>query len=447
MNSLKENVKRIHEEIRKGLATNNNAKAKHGVKSYLDIHLRKRNVPNFPESSIKEFVHKEVLRENYQKLVNRIDFSKGHLLDHLLEREAISESDNENIMRHSQRKDKIRYLIHRFRHYCPDKFEIFLSSLRTEYPDLQNDLNKAYQEKSKIADQNICLFCRIIKTVDMADILDPLFEENLINDSIVEQKLNCMSLPHNSLWRQLFQQLKGVSSTCTDVLVKALTPKYKDIANELKCGNPQRVFACSCNSLVLSPSLQTDGSGSLSDISSQSSTSEKQVKYEATVVENVPKAIQLGVSKKEPPPTWVGIGKKTGPLNSGKGDRSQSLKRPVEVNDDQSHSTLDGSKKQEQDEKSPIDGKNNTQLTQPLQGKSKPLETRRSGGKSRQRRYPNPDQSVDSVEDNRPVSEKKPPEPRPRSHEVNSYTRLPSINDRDRSGKSERRTERSTSQD
>lgn len=47
--SLKENVKRIHEEI----ITNKNAKAQYGGKAYRDIHVKKRNAQQFPESSIK----------------------------------------------------------------------------------------------------------------------------------------------------------------------------------------------------------------------------------------------------------------------------------------------------------------------------------------------------------------------------------------------------------
>lgn len=360
---------------------------------------------------------------------------------------AISESDNEKIMMHSQRKDKIRYLIHRFRHYGPDKFELFLKLLRTEYPDLKSDLEKAYEEKTKLADQNICLFCKITQTVDMSDILDPLFEQNLINDFIVEHKLNCGSLPHNSLWSQLFQQLKGVSSitNCKDVLVEALTPKYIEIANEVKCGNLPNVFACSCHKLFLSNSLLTDGSGSLSDISSQSSSSDKQL----ASVEKVTKTLPPGITKKVSTTAWEGRERNAnnGPSNQVKRDRSQSEKRRSEVKD----STRDSTIQQEQDGKFSISGKHEKQVTKTLHEKPKLTETPHNWGKPQQRKSLNLDQSVDRSNqlDNRdrPVSEKMAPEPQSNSNNFNSYTKLPSINDRGRSGKSDRETGRSTSQD
>lgn len=49
INSLKDNVKRIHEEI----ITNKNSKSQYGGKLYRDIHMKKRNVQKFPESSTK----------------------------------------------------------------------------------------------------------------------------------------------------------------------------------------------------------------------------------------------------------------------------------------------------------------------------------------------------------------------------------------------------------
>lgn len=354
-------------------------------------------------------------------------------------------------MMKGQRKDKIRYLIHRFRHYGPDKFEIFLRLLRTEYPDLKSDLEEAYERKKKLADQNICLFCKITRTVDISDILDPLFEQNLINDSIVEQKLNCGSLPHNSLWSQLFQQLKGVSSitNCKDVLVEALTPKYIEIASEVKCGNLPN--ACSCNKRFLSPSLLTDGSGSLSDISSQSLSSDKQLD---ALIKNVAKTLPLGITKKVSSTAWEGRERnaKNGPSNQVKRDRSRSEKRRGEVKDNQRPSTLDSTRHQEQDEISTINGKHENQLTQLLKEKPKQTETPHNWGKSQHRKYFNPDHSVDRSnqldnKDNRPVSEKMAPEPQPNSNDFNSYTKLPSINDRGRSGKSDGQTERSTSQD
>ena len=66
--------------------------------------------------SLLVYVHKEVLQEKYQKIVDRLDFSKGHVLDELVQEEAISESDHENILKLTQkRKDQNRYIIHRFR--------------------------------------------------------------------------------------------------------------------------------------------------------------------------------------------------------------------------------------------------------------------------------------------------------------------------------------------
>ena len=219
------------------------------------------------------YVHKEVLQEKYRKIVDRLDFSKGHMLDELVQGEAISESDHENILKLSQkRKDQNRYLIHRFRHYGTDKFETFVNSLKEEYPDLSDELNLSYKEKLDLKIRRKCLFCMVIQTVDISDILDPLFENKLIDDTIIEQRLNGTS--HDLLWRRLFHQIKDLppGNNCKEVFVDILSVKYKDIAKTIDSVQFQSIFHCSCH-LQKAPfprAFETDGSGSLSDVSSTS---------------------------------------------------------------------------------------------------------------------------------------------------------------------------------
>lgn len=213
----------------------------------------------------KEYVHQEVLQENYQKIVCGLDFSKGHVLDRLLQSDAISESDHESILNLGQkRKDQNRYIIHRFRHYGTDKFETLLESLKEEYPELLSDLKSTYQEKLETSGNRKCLFCTIQNMVDISDVLDPLFENKLIDDTIIERRLNCTSLAPAILWKQLFDQLKKASldDRCKEVFVETLATKYKEIAMTL--------FGCLCRQQKNAPAcgFQTDGSGSLSDVSS-----------------------------------------------------------------------------------------------------------------------------------------------------------------------------------
>lgn len=222
---------------------------------------------------LKEYVHKEVLQENYQKIVCGIDFSKGHVLDRLLQGEAISESDHESILNLGQkRKDQNRYIIHRFRHYGTDKFETFLESLREEYPELLSDLKSTYQEKLETSGNRKCLFCTIQNMVDISDVLDPLFENKLIDDTIIERRLNCTSLSPAILWKQLFDQLKKASldDRCKEVFVQTLATKYKEIAVSVESVDFQTLFGCLCRQQKNAPAcgFQTDGSGSLSDVSS-----------------------------------------------------------------------------------------------------------------------------------------------------------------------------------
>lgn len=222
-----------------------------------------------------EQVHKEVLQENYQTIVNRLDFSQGHVLDNLLQGEAISESDHEVILKLSpKRKDQNRYIIHRFRRYGTDHFKTFLQSLGEEYPDLMKDLTSTYQEKMDTPDKRKCLYCSIINTVDISDVLDSLFENKLIDDVIIEHRLNCTSLTQATLWRQLFDQLKKSKDRCKEVFVEALATKYKDIAESVESDDFHTLFACHCckQENHISSGFQTDGSGSFSDVSSLSTT-------------------------------------------------------------------------------------------------------------------------------------------------------------------------------
>lgn len=220
----------------------------------------------------KEYVHQEVLQENYQKIVCGLDFSKGHVLDRLLQSDAISESDHESILNLGQkRKDQNRYIIHRFRHYGTDKFETLLESLK-EYPELLSDLKSTYQEKLETSGNRKCLFCTIQNMVDISDVLDPLFENKLIDDTIIERRLNCTSLAPAILWKQLFDQLKKASldDRCKEVFVETLATKYKEIAMSVESVDFQTLFGCLCRQQKNAPAcgFQTDGSGSLSDVSS-----------------------------------------------------------------------------------------------------------------------------------------------------------------------------------
>lgn len=222
---------------------------------------------------LRDYVHKEVLQENYQKIVSGLDFSKGHVLDRLLQGDAISESDHEIILNLGQkRKDQNRYIIHRFRHYGTDRFETFLESLSEEYPDLRSDLKSTYQEKLETSGKRKCLFCTIVNTVDISDVLDPLFENKLVDDTIIERRLNYASLAQATLWSQLFDQLKKASSEdrCKELFVETLATKYKDIAESVESVDFQTLFGCLCRQQKNAPAcgFQTDGSGSLSDVSS-----------------------------------------------------------------------------------------------------------------------------------------------------------------------------------
>lgn len=221
----------------------------------------------------KEYVHQEVLQENYQKIVCGLDFSKGHVLDRLLQSDAISESDHESILNLGQkRKDQNRYIIHRFRHYGTDKFETLLESLKEEYPELLSDLKSTYQEKLETSGNRKCLFCTIQNMVDISDVLDPLFENKLIDDTIIERRLNCTSLAPAILWKQLFDQLKKapLDDRCKEVFVETLATKYKEIAMSVESVDFQTLFGCLCRQQKNAPAcgFQTDGSGSLSDVSS-----------------------------------------------------------------------------------------------------------------------------------------------------------------------------------
>lgn len=108
--------------------------------------------------------------------------------------------------------------------------------------------------------------------VDISDVLDPLFENKLIDDTIIERRLNCTSLSPAILWKQLFDQLKKASldDRCKEVFVQTLATKYKEIAVSVESVDFQTLFGCLCRQQKNAPAcgFQTDGSGSLSDVSS-----------------------------------------------------------------------------------------------------------------------------------------------------------------------------------
>ncbi|XP_061191184.1 uncharacterized protein LOC133199449 [Saccostrea echinata] len=165
---------------------------------------KKRYMPDF---------HVKVLQKNHKVLVNELCI-RGHVIDDLIENEAIYQSDQEAIMSCSSQKDQIRSLLMCLSHYGEDNFLKFVTALDSERPDLAKNLQSDYQrQKSEHPEENlICLRCCIYNQVDIKDAVDDLYTDGLVDESFLQRAVGTPCRHERKhLWNEVFSKMQYAS--------------------------------------------------------------------------------------------------------------------------------------------------------------------------------------------------------------------------------------------
>ncbi|XP_062570881.1 uncharacterized protein LOC134232903 [Saccostrea cucullata] len=176
---------------------------------------KKRYMPDF---------HVKVLQKNHKVLVNELCI-RGHVIDDLIENEAIYQSDQEAIMSCSSQKDQIRNLLMCLSHYGEDNFLKFVTALDSERPDLAQNLQSDYQrQKSEHSEENVpCLRCCIYHQVDIKDAVDDLYTEGLVDESFLQRAVGTFCRhDRKHLWNEVFSKMQYASAEDQDKYCEAL---------------------------------------------------------------------------------------------------------------------------------------------------------------------------------------------------------------------------------
>lgn len=202
-----------------------------------------------------------------------MDF-QDNILDILVEKNAIDQSDSEEVMAFPRRKERVRCLLLKLAHYDETTFKQFIEALQQEKRgDLARSLTQKYEEYKDTRTNNSskCNHCKIKLRVDIKDIIDTLYHERVIDEAFVDKVNRSTPSARSMLWNECFFRLKR--SNKHDILSQCLHAKYRRYVTE----PTGHYFKCTCFTTLLSGVQDSDdtssASGSLADRSASTSAS------------------------------------------------------------------------------------------------------------------------------------------------------------------------------
>lgn len=202
-----------------------------------------------------------------------MDF-QDNILDILVEKNAIDQSDSEEVMAFPRRKERVRCLLLKLAHYDETTFKQFIEALQQENRgDLARSLTQKYEEYKDTRTNNSskCNHCKIKLRVDIKDIIDTLYHERVIDEAFVDKVNRSTPSARSMLWNECFFRLKR--SNKHDILSQCLHAKYRRYVTE----PTGHYFKCTCFTTLLSGVQDSDdtssASGSLADRSASTSAS------------------------------------------------------------------------------------------------------------------------------------------------------------------------------
>jgi hypothetical protein len=217
--------------------------------------------------------HVDVLKDFHKVLMDNMTL-KDNILDILVTRNAIDQSDSEDVMALSGRRERVRCLLLKLADHDETRFMHFIEALRQEKrPDLADVLLQKYQEyKEKGSDTTAkCNHCKIKLRVDIKDVVDKLYQERVIDEAFVNKVNRSTPSARSILWNECFFKLKR--SNKRDVLSHCLKEKHGQYVTEPVA----HYFKCTCLNMTLpiDPNFgyTSSPSSSFADRSESTSTS------------------------------------------------------------------------------------------------------------------------------------------------------------------------------
>ena len=193
----------------------------------------------------------EALRLNIPLLTRELDMNDIEFLDRVYERECITENDYEEIRSRKRNLDKSRLLIVKIKDSDPGVIESFLDILNTTqaYSKLADKVKETLVQ-IRIEDKNIikCVVCVIRENVDIHDIVDQLYKEDIISgclysDIAEEEHLHGI---RQYIWEQIFIALEQDKPNRIKILKDALGTKHSYIKKMLESFPVKEPLKCRC---------------------------------------------------------------------------------------------------------------------------------------------------------------------------------------------------------
>lgn len=194
------------------------------------------------------------LQENILLFLADLSVRESLLLDQLVQKDCITEDELENIRSFGNRHDEIRTLIRTIKKRDTKTIFRFLEIVGEESPHLRNKVHEKFNDRQnqKINEkQQLCPTCLMTKIVDLKDIADVLWKENLLSDHLYDIVIEDADKLREILWNTILHCInkKNNSEQNIQVLIKALETKYGHIANLLQGlkSNEENLAQLQCN--------------------------------------------------------------------------------------------------------------------------------------------------------------------------------------------------------
>lgn len=193
------------------------------------------------------------LQANISVFTSDLDVSKEtSILDKLLEKECLSEYDYERVLSKQTSADQVRLLVRKIKDRGSKVIETFLEIL-DESEVYKFLVQKVRDSVEKIAqaqkDKPLCVVCLMRLSVDIKDIFDYFWKENMISDEMHGQITESESMYQyrSAFWDEVLYSINGLQTPqmAFDVLKEALGGSYSYLVDYLKQVS-RRTVECFC---------------------------------------------------------------------------------------------------------------------------------------------------------------------------------------------------------
>lgn len=172
----------------------------------------------------------QALQCSIKSLVDGLLFTDSELPDNLTSGGCLTDEENSRIRKLPCRKDQIRILVCLIKGRDFHVMKKFIKYVSQQNPNLAKSIQVNFENnKQKFVGTSVCTFCKLINHCDVKDVIDCLWEYQLIMDDLYTTICHSDAPvgAQRKLWTELVQSLK-------DLTIKKKNLANKELRNALK---------------------------------------------------------------------------------------------------------------------------------------------------------------------------------------------------------------------